>query len=78
MLEQHNHQKAQQGEGNIAVNPPGKGRFCAEPLILRHHAQHNPQAGQAVHGYGKDALAIYSVSLPPDIVKQHIENSHGN
>ena len=75
-VEQHDDQQAQQGEGDIAVNSPGEGRLGAEPLVLGHHAQRDPPPGQNVRGGGKTVSAADVIPLPPDIVKEHIENRH--
>ena len=77
-IEQHDHQKAQQGEGDIAVYAKGERRVGAEPLILGHHAQCDPYSGQAVHGCGKAVLTINLIPLPPHIIEQHIKNRHRN
>ena len=59
--EQHNDQKSQKGEGNVAVDAPGERRFGGEPLVLGHHAQPNPHSGQNVHGSGiKNATILWN------------------
>ena len=77
-VEQHDNQQTQQGEGNVAVDAPGERRGGAEPLVLRHHAEHDANGGEQVDGSGQAAFALDLVALPPDIVEQHIEDGHGD
>ena len=77
-VEQHDNQQTQQGEGNVAVDAPGERRGGAEPLVLRHHAEHDANGGEQVDGGGQAAFALDLVALPPDVVEQHIEDGHGD
>ena len=52
--------------------------MVGEPLVLRHHAQHDAHSGQGVHGGGHVLLPFDLVALAPDVVQQHIEHGHGH
>ena len=52
--------------------------MVGEPLVLRHHAQHNAHSGQGVHRGGHVLLTLDLVALAPDVVQQHIEHGHGH
>ena len=43
---------------DVSVDAPGKRRLCTKPLILRHHAQHDPHTRQTIYDGGKPALAL--------------------
>lgn len=77
-IKQHYHQKTQQGEGYVAPNTPGQRRFGAQPSVLRHHTQSYPNSGKCIHRRGQSSLSADMITLPPDIVQQHIENCHRN
>ena len=52
--------------------------MIGEPLVLRHHTQHDAHSGQGVHGGGYVLLSFDLVALAPDVVQQHIEHGHGH
>ena len=52
--------------------------MVGEPLVLRHHAQHDAHSGQGVHGGGHVLLTLDLVALAPDVVQQYIEHGHSH
>ena len=52
--------------------------MVGQPLVLRHHAQHDAHGRKSVHGNGQVFLALDLVALAPDVVQQHIEHGHGH
>ena len=78
VVEQHDDQQAQQCKGDVAQDAPGQRGVVGQPLVLRHHAQHDAHSGKGVHGNGQILLALDLVALAPDVVQQYIEHGHGH
>ena len=68
-VKQHDHHQPQQGKGQVPVDPPGQGRIGAEPLVLGHHAQHDPQPRQGVDQRGQALAALDAIAQPPDVIE---------
>ena len=77
-VEQHDNQQAQQNKGYVPQDAPRQGGMVGEPLVLGHHAQQHTDGRQGVHSDGQVLLALYLVTLTPDVVQQHIKDGHGD
>ena len=65
-------------KGSVAQDAPGQRGVVGQPLVLRHHAQHDAHGRKGVHGNGQILLALDLVALAPDVVQQYIEHGHGH